>query len=270
MKQATWQYVGLAAICVLVVGLGVITFGNKFGWLEKPEVAQAGADSTPEDTRPNSPSTRSDGNTPGKPVSTSSESVMPDLGPALQQAKRLRPDPGRSPVVNANANPNTRYLAQHIDDPEHPEVRSVMFQPEPFDRASYEADPQAYLDRFEPGRIWQASDSEAAPHVKRVGSFYRRLLQGESTRLQARTEPGMPVTFYSGQLGQFANELSAVTVQADDQGVAETTYTATGGTHGEIVILASSPVAQGQTRFVVKVDLPMQPVDLDGASSLPN
>ena len=74
--------------------------------------------------------------------------------------------------------------------------------------------------------------------------------------LKVNAEAGLPVTFYTPDGGEFDNRLKTVTVAANDEGVAETIYSAVTGTAGIVDILAASPAHSGQVRFAVKVELP--------------
>ncbi|HUY35193.1 MAG TPA: hypothetical protein VMV69_20780 [Pirellulales bacterium] len=56
--------------------------------------------------------------------------------------------------------------------------------------------------------------------------------------------------------GAFENQLTSITVQADAQGMAEAKFLATAGTIANIHILAASPLASGQARFIVNVAPP--------------
>ena len=51
---------------------------------------------------------------------------------------------------------------------------------------------------------------------------------------------------------------------ADQQGVARATFTGTGGTRGEVQILASSPLTSGQAQFLVDVAYPKLPRSVPG------
>jgi hypothetical protein len=66
----------------------------------------------------------------------------------------------------------------------------------------------------------------------------------------------MPCTFSSFDLGHFQNQLTSVSVAANDQGVAEVDFFGAPGTINEVKILASSPVTSGQIRFIVNVKKP--------------
>jgi len=65
--------------------------------------------------------------------------------------------------------------------------------------------------------------------IKRDSDFAYELIQGESVSLRARVQPEMPVTFYA-TLGVFDNSLKIITVQANENGIAEANFTANEGT----------------------------------------
>ncbi len=79
------------------------------------------------------------------------------------------------------------------------------------------------------------------------------LRAGESVRLRVKTEPGMPATFTSFDLGTFDNGLSSITVAADELGIAQASFHASPGKKGEINILAASPAATERVKFNVYV-----------------
>jgi len=57
-------------------------------------------------------------------------------------------------------------------------------------------------------------------------------------------------------LGTFSNGLTAITVRADEEGVAKATYTASGGVIADVSVLVGSPLASGQVSFFVFVTEP--------------
>ena len=85
--------------------------------------------------------------------------------------------------------------------------------------------------------------------IERIGKGRFQLVQGESIRLQVKTEPGMPATFTSFDLGAFDNSLSSITVKANEDGVATAAFHATTGTLGEVNLVAASPVASERVNF---------------------
>jgi hypothetical protein len=77
--------------------------------------------------------------------------------------------------------------------------------------------------------------------------------QGESVRLAVQAAAFAPISFHSENLGQWENQLSSITVVANEQGIAEANFTASGGTINEVRILSASPVTSGQAAFIVNV-----------------
>jgi len=71
-----------------------------------------------------------------------------------------------------------------------------------------------------------------------------------------RATPGAPVTFTSFDLGQFENQLTSITVRADDKGIATARFIGSPGTINDVNILVASPVNSGQAKFAVNVVLP--------------
>lgn len=169
------------------------------------------------------------------------------------------PSAGSTPVVAYDANKSTRLIKEALDSGDEKLISrlSVMHEAKPFDRAAFEKDPQTYLDEVEPGRIWQsAPEGEGVKQIARYGDFYRQLLQGESAPLTVKVAPLMPVTFYSPHLGRFENQLTSITVRADENGKATATWTAAPGTHDETTIVVASPSTSGQANFLIDVVIP--------------
>lgn len=165
---------------------------------------------------------------------------------------------GRSPEIATDTNEESRSVAEALADPvRFPERLGPAFPAPDFDVDSFNADPQKYLTTIEPGRIWQSLPKrDGVAQISRESPLYQTLIQGESVTLRVKVVPGAPVTFHSFDLGQFDNQLTTTSVQAGDDGVASVNFTASGGTFGELNILAASPLTSGQVNFVVKVGLP--------------
>ncbi len=126
--------------------------------------------------------------------------------------------------------------------------------PKPFDPAAFAANPQAYLDVVEPGRVFQsATPGAGVPVLEPVGVASFEIPEGGSCTLTVTTAPNMPVTFTAKDLGTFPNALTSITVQADDKGVASTVYSASGGVVAAAQVLAGSPAASGQVGFHIFV-----------------
>lgn len=171
--------------------------------------------------------------------------------------QRPENDYGTTPPVPVDLNPNVKSVHEALTTGRFPERVSAMTPPKPFDRAAYTADPQAYLDVVEPGRVWQpAQPGEGVPRIKASTPRYVEAEQGEPVSLRVEAVAGAPVTFTSFDLGAFQNRLTSITVQAGDDGVAVARFTGTPGTINNVNILAASPMTSGQLRFVVNVQLP--------------
>lgn len=161
---------------------------------------------------------------------------------------------GRAPGIPIDSSPAAAAIAQTLRTGERPERVTHMIQPDQFDAAAFERNPEAYLSIVEPGRIWQpAQPGPDVPRLESVSKNYNSMRQGESVRLRTRAVPGAPVTYTSFDLGAFQNQLTSITVAADDQGVAEAVFTGTAGTINHVTILAASPMTSGQARFMVNI-----------------
>ena len=163
----------------------------------------------------------------------------------------------RSKPVRGDENKNTRSVIESSKNAKTARRLSPLFKAARFDKKKFVENPSSYLDVIEAGRIWDVLEpAKDVPRIRRVGKYFHTLVRGESAVLSARTEPHMPVTFYSPRLGKFENQLSTITVQADKKGIAKATFRASGGTIADVDILAGSPVRSGHTRFLVKIVLP--------------
>lgn len=168
------------------------------------------------------------------------------------------PDQGFSPAVKPDANPQVASVAKALKDRTNPARFSSFVKATPFDAKQYASDPQSYLGVVEPGRVFQPA--QPGPDVKRLvraSGRYHRIAQGETVTLAVKSQAKAPVTFTSFDLGSFENQLTSITVQADDNGLAQAPFTATRGTIDDIRILAASPVNSGQAEFTVNVSVPV-------------
>jgi len=181
-------------------------------------------------------------------------------------APRGKPDPAGmavhtdsrepSPVrVAADANPNVVSVVEAARNGKHPERLSYMTLPKPFDKAAYEADPDAYLNVVEPGRVRQALEpGEGVPFIRENGLREFNVKSGGSVDLSVIAIKNAPVTFKSFDGGAFSNGLNSISVKADEKGVAVVKFTATKGTIAEVNIIAASPMTSDQINFVVRVE----------------
>jgi hypothetical protein len=166
-------------------------------------------------------------------------------------------DYGMTEPVRGDLNPQTKSVVEAVQTKSHPERLSPLIPPKPFDPVAYKQNPKSYLDVVEPGRVFQtANPGKDVPAIVAVSPPFQEVVQGKSVKLRAKVVPGMPCTFTSFDLGRFQNELTSVTVAANEQGIAEADFFGAPGTINEVKILASSPVASGQIRFIVNVKKP--------------
>jgi hypothetical protein len=164
---------------------------------------------------------------------------------------------GIPPSVTPDANANVASVVESARTGKFPERRSPLIAPPPFDPAAFAANPQAYLDIVEPGRVFQSAEpGPTIPVLSVIGTASQQIIVGGSCTLTVKTAPAAPVSFMTMDLGTFPNSLTAITVQADDQGLAKTTYTASGGVIADVHILAGSPGASGQVQLYVFVTDP--------------
>jgi hypothetical protein len=164
---------------------------------------------------------------------------------------------GFAPPVDPEANESVAQLVTQLESRDTPSAFSSFAPPAPFDLKSYQDDPKTYLAKIEPGRVFApAQPADDVPVIRAEGKRFHRLKQGESVRLRVAAAGGVPVAFGSQDLGSFENKLSSITVAADEKGIAEATFTATGGTIDLVQVLAASPTASGQVQFTIDVIVP--------------
>lgn len=182
--------------------------------------------------------------------------VVEQKTPDSKRTHRTRKQ-GFSPSVSPDANEQVESLFAALEDRSQPSRFSSFAPPEPFDREAYEANPDKYLATIEPSRVYApAQPGPDVPVIRSSGSRFHRLSQGESVRLQVVASAGAPVTFHSSRLGQFENQLTSITVKANEEGVAQATFTASGGTIDEVPVLAASSLTSGQVSFTLLVSVP--------------
>lgn len=195
--------------------------------------------------------------------------VEPLAEPKVVDGELKERDPldyGALPPIKADANPQVEAVVEAIQQKRHPERLSAMASPPPFDAKAYRSDPAAYLSVVELGRVFQtAQPGPGVPRLQAVSPNLQMVKQGESVKLKVIAPPGSPVSFTSFDCGEFDNRLTAITVTADEEGVAEARFTTTPGTIEDIHILAGSPQASGQVRFVVNVALAVAKHDAQAA-----
>lgn len=167
-------------------------------------------------------------------------------------AKEL--DYGKTTPVRGDLNPQTRSILEAEKGAKYPERLSPLIPPKPFDKEAYKKNPEAYLNVVEPGRVFQSlQPGEGVPRLHMVSPSYQEVVQGKSVKLRVKALAGYPVSFTSFDLGHFQNQLTSLTVEAGEDGIAEAEFFGAPGTINEVKILASSPVTSGQVKFLVNV-----------------
>ena len=168
----------------------------------------------------------------------------------LQEAIVMTDGYGTTPPITAD-NPQVRSAFEALKQgANHPERLSPFIAPKPFDAVAYKANPQAYLDVAEPGRVFQSKPfAPGVAAIQPVSPYFQDVKQGESIELAVKVAPGAPVTFTSFDCGSFDNGLTTRTVAADAAGVARVKFLGMPGTVLETNILAASPMTSGQVRF---------------------
>ncbi len=174
-----------------------------------------------------------------------------------KDAESAEDDPfgiGMIQPIPMNANAHTASLEEAFRAGKYPERWTVMVKPKPFDKAIFLENPQTYLNTIEPGRVYQtAQPAPGVPELKAVGPNYQRVYQGDFVTLTVKGAPKAPVTFTSFDTGAFENRLPSITVQSGDRGIASVKFYGTPGTVEDVNILAGSPEAWGQVKFLVVV-----------------
>ena len=164
---------------------------------------------------------------------------------------------GKLPAIPVSGNPAAEMIVETMRTGEHPERVSVLFAPPAFDLSAYQRDPALYLAESVPGRVFQvAQPGEQTPVLKRLSPMLHEVAQGDAITLRVRATPGMPVNWNTFDCGAFDNGLTAISVAADERGVATVAWRSTTGVIDGVEILAASPVMSGQLRFSIKVGIP--------------
>jgi hypothetical protein len=188
------------------------------------------------------------------PTSALSSPCKATLGGAENRSAHRIPPPMPVAIVAVDVAAQRASVAEAVRSGKYPERLSALIAPVAFDRAAYLRDPAGYLNVVEPGRVLQPADAgQDVPALAIVGSEVVTIPELGSTTLAVQSVPRGPVSFASLDMGAFDNGLGAITVQADDQGIARTTYTATRGTIAQARIAIASPVASGTGTMLIQI-----------------
>lgn len=168
--------------------------------------------------------------------------------PAPQSSHVIEP-------VQPDANPQVASVAEALTTKSHPERLSALVPPPPFSLIAYQKDPAAYLNQVVPGRAFQsAQPAPGVPELQPVTPAPKPLDPGQSVTLSVRTAPHGVTSWTSMDLGSFPNGLTAISVAADANGLASTTFSASPGVSGRVQVLAGSPMASGQVSYRIIVN----------------
>jgi hypothetical protein len=259
MRKAVLAVLSIALVFVAVLAVRRFV-GRQSGSGNGADAPEAGSRS-PEHAAPLSKSDL-DGDNPVSNLSAASKGSEPPSADSLpfmpngQGAGGQGPDHLGKRDLSPMAAAQVRSVAEALRSKQHPERLSMMIESKPFDQAAFDADPDSYLRVIIPGRVFQCAQPGAGVAALRsTGPRQHRIEPGGSVKLEVKGAQRAPVTFTSSDMGAFAeNKLNSITVRADENGLASVTFVATPGADGDVNILAGSPLASGQARFVVMVE----------------
>jgi len=150
--------------------------------------------------------------------------------------------------------PGTRSVLDAVKTGKHPERLTPLIAPVAFDTATFEANPQQYLDVVEPGRCFQTLKNPApnSPYLQPAGPSLVSAQPDETVLLMVKGAPNGPVTFTAFEGGRFAeNGLNSVSVRSDARGYASAHFKTPADANGRLPVLAGSPLALGNQTFLV-------------------
>ena len=163
-------------------------------------------------------------------------------------------DYGKTPPVKGDANENVKSVVEAVRNKKNPERLSVLMNPKQFDPEAYRLSPHSYLSIVEPARVHMPKQpAKDVMRISPVGETRAQIKQNESVVLRVKALPKFPVTWTSWDGGKFSNELTSITVEADESGLAETRFFGAPGTIEDVHIVCASPVCSGQVRYTVNI-----------------
>ena len=248
----------LAAILLVILATGAVVWMARTQSVTAPTSTNTSSAHHPDDaankpgTSPVSPSASTVQNVNGE----SAKSKIGEIDPVTGKPKVIsNAATGPQPTpVKADTNAQVHSVAEALRDKNHPERLSPLFPPKPFDADSYRQNPRAYLDVVEPARAMQAATPGKDVHrIQSLSPQLQDVQPGASITLKVRAAPKWPISFTSTDLGAFENKLTAITVEADETGVAEVKFYATPGTENGCRVMAASPMTSGTVNFQVNV-----------------
>ncbi|MEN9840330.1 MAG: hypothetical protein RL376_130 [Verrucomicrobiota bacterium] len=133
---------------------------------------------------------------------------------------------------------------------------SPQVQGAAFDAERWRSDPAyvaAYCAISEPSRAYASHTDPQAPSLARVSHPAPEVHHGERIELKVKTISGYPVSWFSPNLGRFAESgLTSCTTLADADGFATVTFEGVPGTIGGTEVTAASPGSSGLVKFFVE------------------
>jgi len=119
------------------------------------------------------------------------------------------------------------------------------------------------LATVDPDRVYQTAEAKpGVPALEIQGTSERRIQPGQSVTIATQGASDAVVTYMSREGGAFENGQASITVQADDRGLAQATFTAGPGTVDDVYVQIGSPNAIGTVSAVVHVLYPDSPLVL--------
>jgi hypothetical protein len=206
--------------------------GNLTGQADPGTVAPAGSSATASQD----PATAASLTVPVTETPRPADATPPIATAEPTDAQVSEPDHvGRTPAIDGNANANVRSVVAAVNGGGQVERLTPLLAPKAYDHQRFLADPKAYLDVVEPGRVYQtAQPGEGVPQLSLVDRGYVSIPQGGSTTLRVQSAPNSAVTFTSFDCGAFSNRLTSITVQADAAGIAAAEFIGTPGTINDV------------------------------------
>jgi hypothetical protein len=187
-------------------------------------------------------------------TTTTGDTTAREQTPAATAA--VRSTPAAVIVADTVASPAATVpgLRQHRLMPMHAGAISPLSPPLPFDAAAYARDPEAYLRQIDHSRVYQvAAPGPGVTRLQRESPMNQSVDSQGSVIIAVRAQAHAPVTFVSFDRGAFSNGFTAITVKADQDGLASARFTATEGTFQDTNIKAGSPMHAGNVDFVVTI-----------------
>ncbi|MEM7456254.1 MAG: hypothetical protein AAF456_18045, partial [Planctomycetota bacterium] len=187
---------------LLIVGLGLVIAASQ-GWLSNDREPLTANIDQPEDE----PDTGPERQVENRPLSEAlglEEEDMVEVGGVLRPRRDIEsaepvmptePLPSRMPVrgvaptLKGDENPQVAAFFEEVKEGRQ-EALSTRVLPIEFDRGAYERNPEQYLSKIRPGRVFQPAQPgpEVVP-IEAASSIFNSVLQGEKVILEVKADP---------------------------------------------------------------------------------